>query len=66
MALMLDRLWWFLTGVVAGGWVTVRALGRRPTPAEWRRAAAAGGGQLLDLAARVVRPQRGGIFTHSR
>ncbi len=55
---MLDRMWWFVTGVVAGGWVTVRALRRRPTPMEWRNAAAASGSELLDLAARAVRPNR--------
>ncbi len=55
---MLDRMWWFVTGLVAGGWVTVRALRRRPTPVEWRDAAAATGADLLDLAARAVRPNR--------
>jgi hypothetical protein len=56
---MLDRMWWFITGVVAGGWVTVRALRRRPTPNEWRDAAVASGADLLNLAARAVRPNRG-------
>ncbi|HEY7468507.1 MAG TPA: hypothetical protein VIC07_03095 [Acidimicrobiia bacterium] len=55
---MLDRVWWFVTGVIAGGWVTVRALRRRPTAGEWRDAAIAGGADLLDLAARAVRPSR--------
>jgi len=58
MAGMLDRMWWFITGVVAGGWVTVRALRRRPTPLELRDAALASGADLLDLAARAVRPNR--------
>jgi hypothetical protein len=56
---MLDRVWWFATGVVAGGWITVRALRRRPTPMEWKDAAVATGADLLDFAARAVRPNRG-------
>ncbi|HEY4607314.1 MAG TPA: hypothetical protein VIH55_06655 [Acidimicrobiia bacterium] len=56
---MLDRMWWFVTGVVAGGWVTVRALRRRPTPLEWRKAAMGSTADLLDLAARAIRPNRG-------
>jgi hypothetical protein len=63
---MIDRIWWFVTGVVAGGWVTVRALRRRPTTAEWRDAAAATGADLLDLAARAVRPNRGRRVAASR
>jgi hypothetical protein len=63
---MLDRLWWFVTGLIAGGWVTVRALRRRPTPVEWRDAALASGADLLDLAARAVRPNRGRAATHAR
>ena len=59
MAGMLDRLWWFVTGLVAGGWVTVRALRRRPTPLVLRDAALATSADLLDLAARAVRPNRG-------
>jgi hypothetical protein len=55
---MLDRIWWFATGMVAGGWITVRALRRRPTPMEWRDAAVATGADLLDFAARTVRPNR--------
>lgn len=55
---MLDRMWWFVTGVIAGGWVTVRALRRSPTPIEWWNAVVAGGADLLDLAARTVRPNR--------
>jgi hypothetical protein len=55
---MFDRLWWFATGVVAGGWITVRALRRRPTPIEWKDAAVATGADLLDFAARAVRPDR--------
>ena len=63
---MLDRIWWFVTGAVAGGWVTVRALRRRPTPVEWKDAAAATGADLLDLAARAVRPNRGRRAAASR
>jgi hypothetical protein len=63
---MLDRVWWFMTGVLAGGWITVRALRRRPTPIEWRDAAAATGADLLDLAARAVRPNRGRRAAASR
>jgi hypothetical protein len=55
---MLDRIWWFVTGVIAGGWITVRALRRKPTPVEWKDAAAATGADLLDLAAKAVRPNR--------
>ncbi len=57
---MIDRIWWFLTGVVAGGLVTVRALRRRPRPADLRAAAAHTGADVLDLAARAIRaPRRG-------
>jgi hypothetical protein len=63
---MLDRLWWFVTGLIAGGWVTVRALRRRPTPVEWREAALASGADLLDLAARAVRPNRDRPARHAR
>jgi hypothetical protein len=63
---MLDRMWWFVTGAIAGGWVTVRALRRRPTPVEWKDAAAATGADLLDLAARAVRPNRSGQASASR
>ncbi|MFZ0626611.1 MAG: hypothetical protein WA726_01800 [Acidimicrobiia bacterium] len=55
---MLDRMWWFATGLFAGIWVTVRALRRKPTPGEWRDAAMAGGADLMDLAARAIRPNR--------
>ena len=60
MSYMFDRMWWFVTGLVAGGWVTVRALRRRPTPLELRDAALASSADLLDLAARAVRPNRSG------
>jgi hypothetical protein len=53
---MFDRLWWFVTGVFAGGMVTVRALRRKPRPADLRAAAAHTGADVLNLAARVVRP----------
>jgi hypothetical protein len=55
---MLDRLWWFATGLVAGGVVTVRALRRKPTTSELRRAAAYTGADVLELAARAVKPPR--------
>jgi hypothetical protein len=63
---MLDRIWWFVTGVVAGGWITVRALRRKPTPTEWKDAAAATGADLLDLAAKAVRPNRARHASASR
>ena len=63
---MLDRIWWFVTGVVAGGWITVRALRRKPTPVEWKDAAAATGADLLDLAAKAVRPNRARQASASR
>ena len=52
---MLDRLWWFAAGLVAGGVVTVRALRRRPRPGDLKGAAIATAADLLDVAARVVR-----------
>jgi len=55
---MLDRLWWFMAGLVAGGVVTVRALRRRPTPQNLKGAAAQTAADLLDVAARVVRPSK--------
>ena len=63
---MLDRMWWFVSGVVAGGWITVRALRRQPSPIEWKDAAAATGADLLDLAAKAVRPNRGRQASASR
>ncbi len=53
---MIDRLWWFAAGLVAGGVVTVRALRRRPTPSDLKGAAIATAADLLDVAARVVKP----------
>ncbi|MDP9495375.1 MAG: hypothetical protein M3P87_09065 [Actinomycetota bacterium] len=53
---MLRRLFWFLTGVVAGGVVTVRALRRKPTLHELRHAAVATGAGVMGLAAKAVRP----------
>ena len=47
-----------LTGVVAGGLVTVRALRRRPRPHELKAAAAHTGADILGLAARAVRAPR--------
>jgi hypothetical protein len=55
---MLDRLAWFVTGAVAGGVVTVRALRRRPHPRDLRTAALQTGADLLDLVARLVQPPR--------
>ena len=57
---------WFVTGVIVGGWVTVRALRQRPTPVEWKDAAAATGADLLDLAANAVRPNRSSQVSVSR
>lgn len=54
----IDRLWWFATGLFAGGLVTVRALRHKPEPADLRRAAAYTGADLLELAARAIRPPR--------
>jgi hypothetical protein len=53
---MFDRLWWFAAGLVTGGIVTVRALRRRPTPSDLKGAAIATTADLLDVAARVVKP----------
>ena len=55
---MFDRLWWFVAGLVAGGVVTVRALRRRPSPSDLKRAAVQTTADLLDVAARVIRPRR--------
>ncbi|MDH4117206.1 MAG: hypothetical protein OEX04_05300 [Acidimicrobiia bacterium] len=53
---MIDRLWWFVTGAFLGGVVTVRALRRRPSPADVRAAAAQTGADVLSVAAKVIRP----------
>jgi hypothetical protein len=53
---MFDRLWWFVAGFVAGGVVTVRALRRRPTPRDLKEAAVQTAADLLDVAARIVKP----------
>ncbi|HSJ28682.1 MAG TPA: hypothetical protein VLB67_10755 [Acidimicrobiia bacterium] len=55
---MLDRLSWFVTGAIAGGVVTVRALRRRPHPRDLRAAVLQTGADVLDLAARLVQPPR--------
>jgi hypothetical protein len=55
---LIDRLWWFGTGLVAGGFVTIRALRRRPRSIDVKAAAAHTGADVLDLAARMVRPKR--------
>ncbi len=54
---MLDRIWWFVTGMLVGMTITVRALGRRPRAEDMRTAAANTGADILDLAARAVRPR---------
>jgi hypothetical protein len=59
---MLDRLSWFVTGVVAGGLITVRALRRRPRPRDLKAAALQTGADVMDLAARVVQPPRRRLF----
>lgn len=55
---MLDRVWWFFTGVIAGGLVTIRALRRKPTAAEYRHAAIVTGADVLNVAANAIRPKR--------
>ncbi len=55
---MLDRLSWFLTGLVAGGVVTVRALQRRPQARDLKSAALMTAADVLDLVARLVSPPR--------
>ncbi len=58
LTVVIDRIWWFAMGLVAGGVVTVRALRRRPTPADLKLAAVNTGADVLDLAARAVRAPR--------
>lgn len=55
---MLDRLSWFVTGLVAGGVITIRALRRRPRARDLKSAALLTGADLLDLTARLVQPPR--------
>ncbi len=55
---MLDRLWWFVTGVFAGGVVTVRALRRAPKPVDLKAAAALTTADVMSFAARRIRPPR--------
>ncbi len=52
---MLDRIWWFITGALAGGFVTVRALRRKPRPEDLKHAAVHTGADILNLAAKAVR-----------
>ncbi len=59
---MLDRLSWFVTGVIAGGFITVRALRRRPRPRDLKAAALETGADVMDLAARLVQPPRRRLF----
>jgi hypothetical protein len=54
---MLDRLWWFVTGTLAGGLVTVRALRRKPARVDLKAAAVLTGADLLDLTAKAIRPR---------
>ncbi len=56
---MLDRIFWFLSGLIAGGVVTKRALRRSPAAGEWWRAGLETGADLLDVMARWLRPSRG-------
>jgi hypothetical protein len=53
---MLRRSFWFLTGVLAGGVVTVRALRRQPTLHDLGTAAVITGADVMGLAAKAVRP----------
>jgi hypothetical protein len=55
---MLDRLSWFVTGLVAGGVITVRALRRRPRSPDLKTAAMETGADVLDVVARIVQPPR--------
>ena len=55
---MVDRLWWFVTGLIAGGLVTIRALRRRPTAGDLAEAAITTTADVLELTARAVRPNR--------
>lgn len=55
---MLDRLSWFVTGLVAGGVITIRALRRRPQARDIKSAALLTGADLLDITARLVQPPR--------
>jgi hypothetical protein len=57
---MLDRIWWFFTGIVAGVLITVRALKHTPNAPALRMAAAHTGADLLHLAARAIRPPHRG------
>ncbi len=59
---MLDRLSWFVTGLVAGGLITVRALRRRPRPQDLKAAALQTGADVMDLTARLVQPPRRRLF----
>ena len=53
---MIDRLFWFGSGVVAGCVVTVRALHQSPRGIDLKGAALHTGSDVLRLAARMVRP----------
>ncbi|HLF44737.1 MAG TPA: hypothetical protein VJA46_14595 [Acidimicrobiia bacterium] len=63
---MLRRSFWFVTGVVTGGVVTVRALRRKPTGHDLRHAAVATGADVMSLAARAVRPNGNRRREHAR
>ncbi len=60
---MLDRLSWFLTGVVTGGVIVVRAFRLRPRPRDLKSAALQTGADFLDLTARLVQPPRRRLHT---
>lgn len=55
---MFDRLWWFGAGLLAGGVVTVRALRRAPDPVDLKAAAAVTAADVMEFAAKKVRPPR--------
>lgn len=63
---MLDRLWWFASGLVAGGVVTVRALRRAPDPVDLKAAAIHTTADALSFAARRIRPPRKVVSIRTR
>lgn len=63
---MFDRVWWFVTGLFAGGVVTVRALRRAPNPVDLKAAAAHTSADLLAFVSRRIRPPRRVIAVRTR
>ncbi len=57
---MLERIWWFVAGTVAGAVVVIRALGKTPEPEQLKSAAIRTGADVLDLGAKAMRPKRTG------